>query len=109
MVQLPRWSIALVAGLGGILIATALTAGAQVSGINLNAGDSAHVNCAGPSLSVANQTATALDLTCAPNPPPRVVTQNQVVSGFGAAGVTVKVASSAPQVAVAWVSADGSG
>src|ERR1039458_5944868 len=105
MVQLPRWSIALAAGLGGILIATALTAVAQNSGLNLNAGDTAHVTCAGPALSVINQSATALDLTCAPNP---TVTQAAVVSGFGPAAVTVNVASSVPQVAVAWVATDGS-
>jgi hypothetical protein len=109
MVRLPRWSIALAAGLGGILIASVLTAVAQDSGINLNAGDTAHVNCAGPSLSVTNQSPTALDLTCAPNPPPPTVTQSQAVSAFGAAAVTVNVTNSAPQVAVAWVSADGPG
>jgi hypothetical protein len=35
---------------------------------SMNAGDNAHVTCVGPSLSVANKTATALDLNCAPNP-----------------------------------------
>ena len=81
-----------------------MTAVAQDSGINLNAGDTAHVNCSGPGLSVANQTATALDLKCAPNP---VVTQAQVASAFGPMAVTVNVASSVPQVAVAWVATDG--
>jgi len=38
--------------------------------LNMNAGDSVHVTCSGPSLSVANQTGTALDLNCAPSPTP---------------------------------------
>ncbi len=110
MVQLPRWSIALIAGLGGILVATAVTAGAQVAGLHLNAGDSAHVDCAGPSLSVANQTATGLDLACAPQqvaPSGPAVSQDQVSTGFGPGAVTVDVADSAPHVAVAWVATDG--
>jgi hypothetical protein len=36
----------------------------------LKAGDTAHVTCAGSSLSVSNQAGTSLDLTCVPTAPP---------------------------------------
>jgi len=118
--------VGIAAGLvAGIVVGGVVIAYAQSSTLALNAGDTAHVTCAGPSLSVANQTATALDLSCAPNPTTTTtvpatttgatsttipgsgsVSEDQIAKAFGAGTVTAAVSNSTPDVAVALVSAD---
>jgi hypothetical protein len=61
----------LVAAVGmsvGALLALTVGAFAATGTLSMGAGDSEHVTCGGPVLSVGNQTGTALDLNCAPNP-----------------------------------------
>ena len=105
--------------LGGVIVAEA-----QSSTVAMNAGDAAHVTCAGPNLSVANQTGTALDLTCAPNPttttttiPPTtttstttpgtgLVSEDQVAKALVTGTATAAISNSTPEVVVVFVSAD---
>jgi hypothetical protein len=53
--------------ISGVAFAATFSGGSSGT-LTMNAGDSAHVTCAGPALSVAHQTGTGLDLNCAPNP-----------------------------------------
>src|SRR5579862_5902415 len=104
----------------GFVASSMIAAGALSTAYVMNAGDSAHVTCAGPSLSVANQTATALDLNCAPDPattttdptttlpPGGPVAEDQVARGFGNSSVTVRVGDTTPEIALAYVAADDS-
>src|SRR5665213_3290651 len=48
----------------GVVAGGSVTAAAVTNNLSLGAGDTSHVTCAGSSLSVANQAATSLDLTC---------------------------------------------
>ena len=115
---------------GGVVAAQALS-----SNLAMNAGDTAHVTCAGPSLSVSNQSGTALDLTCAPDPTTATtvaptttlaptttvaptttttvptstnITEDVVVKGFGTGTVSVNVPNTVSEIAVAFVSLDDS-
>ena len=47
----------------GAFLMTAAGAFGVTGSLSMSAGDSDHVTCAGPKLSVANQVGTALDLT----------------------------------------------
>jgi hypothetical protein len=96
-----------------------------VTAVALTAAVTAHATCTGPSLSVSNQTATALDLACATNAPPPSTTVpattttsttstpvpvvDQLVKGFGTAPVTVSVSSASSETLVAFVAADDPG
>jgi hypothetical protein len=99
-------------------------AGSQVTPVALTAGFTAHATCGGPSLSVSNETTTALDLACATNapPPPTTTTTvpststtvpvvlgpsvDQLVKGFGTAPVTVNMSNASSETLVAFVAAD---
>jgi hypothetical protein len=61
-------AVALLTGATGAMAAT--FSGGSSGTLALNAGDTAHVTCTGPSLSVINQAGTSLNLTCKPKPPP---------------------------------------
>ena len=111
----------------GLVVGQVIAAHAQSSVFAMLAGDTAHVTCSGPSLSVSNQSTTALDLTCAPNPTTTTtttttttipatttttmpatgtVTVDQTAKVFGVGTVSTTVTNRTPEVVVAFVSAD---
>src|ERR1035437_10151621 len=67
-----RWKMATALVAAGMLVGSiagyAASSGAATSAIPMAAGDTANVTCAGPQLRTAAQSATALVLTCDPNP-----------------------------------------
>ncbi len=93
--------------------------GTSLPAVNMSGGDNVHVTCGGPSISIGNQVTSpsgpsSFDATCLP--PPTTTTTSGPSSGapvtmdvmarqMGGSPVTVTVGNSAPELAVAFVSA----
>ena len=83
------WRTPVAVGAAALVGFWAATAGAASSNFSMNAGDTAHVSCGGPSLSVANQTATGLDLACAPNASTSTTAASTTTTARHAAAVSI--------------------